>query len=620
MFIKRWFFAVFFMAFDVLAIPAAWVLVYCFKYTGDALCEHLLAEDSLLALSILIAVQICCYRYFSVHRGLWRFSSINDVIRILRATITAAVLVVPILYFVSVLSAVPRRVLPLYCVMLASLLCGGRFIWRYCADNRGHVLGEAAGQKRQRVLIVGSGQAAEGLVRDLKRSNTYVPVGLVDDNHAKMGLEVHGVRVLGTIPQLPTVAAQCRADLLFIAIPSVGSVDMRRIVNYCELSQLPFHTLPSLLALTSGRVTVNELRQVHIDDLLGRDQVDLNWDKIAAVVAGRVVLITGAGGSIGSELCRQMMALGPDKIVLVDSSEFNLYTIDHDLRQRYPAANIETALLNVVDEMAVHDLFSRVEPAIVLHAAAYKHVPLLEHQIRVAVRNNVLGTQIVAEASVAAKVEKFVLISSDKAVNPSNVMGMTKRVAELYCQNLNTRVETQFITVRFGNVLGSVGSVLPLFQKQLEAGGPLTVTHPQMQRYFMTIAEASQLILQAMADGLGGEIFVLDMGEPIKITYLAEQIIRLAGKTPGKDIQIKYTGLRPGEKLFEELFHPAEHLVATGHDKLFKARFREIDWNELLKTLYLINVACSTMQCSELLILLKSLVPEFQTEAVHALD
>jgi FlaA1/EpsC-like NDP-sugar epimerase len=232
----------------------------------------------------------------------------------------------------------------------------------------------------------------------------------------------------------------------------------------------------------------------------------------------------------------------------------------------------------------------------------------------------VLGTQIVAEASVAVKVEKFVLISSDKAVNPSNVMGMTKRVAELYCQNLNTRVETQFITVRFGNVLGSVGSVLPLFQKQLEAGGPLTVTHPQMQRYFMTIAEASQLILQAMADGLGGEIFVLDMGEPIKITYLAEQIIRLAGKTPGKDIQIKYTGLRPGEKLFEELFHPAEHLVATGHDKLFKARFREIDWNELLKTLHLINVACSTMQCSELLILLKSLVPEFQTEVVHALD
>ena len=601
------------ISFDVLAIPMAWTLAYWLKYNMGALLPHVMTRSSVIALSILTVVQVACYYYFKVYRGLWLFSSLSDVARILRATLAATILVIPVFYLCSILSSIPRPVLPLYCLILTSLLCGGRLLLRFYGDKRYKI---ATQERVKRVLIVGAGQAAEGLVRDLKRTHAYVPVGLVDDLKSKRGLEVHGVRVLGTIAQLPELVVQCEVDLLFIAIPSAGSAAMRRLVTYCEACHIPFHTLPSLQALASGRVEVNALRKVNIEDLLGRDQVELQWDKIATHIQGRRVLVTGAGGSIGSELCRQIMALKPEKILLLDNNEFNLYLMEQELIQNFPGVFVQPALVSVVDAVAVNDVFREFKPEIVFHAAAYKHVPMLETQVRVAVRNNVIGTQIVAEASVAVSVEKFILISTDKAVNPTNVMGTTKRVAEIYCQNLNARVQTQFITVRFGNVLGSVGSVVPLFQKQLEAGGPLTVTHPDIQRYFMTIPEASQLILQAMASGDGGEIFVLDMGEPIKITYLAEQMIRLAGKEPGKDILIQYTGLRPGEKLFEELFHPSEQLVQTDHEKLFKAKFREIEWNELTQTLRMISTACSTHQHTELLILLKSLVPEFRCDVL----
>ncbi len=613
-FVQKYRYQLAFFAIDVLAIPLAWVLVYWFKYANTGVIVHLLTPDALLTLAVLFVVQICCYFAFNVYRGLWRFSSLSDVIRIMQAIGAAVVLSAPILVLLQVFGVVPRRVLPLYCVILTALLCSARLGWRYFADRRRN---EVSSQESiQRVFIVGAGQAGAGLVRDLKRTQTYVPVGFVDDNPAKLGVELHGVRVLGPLYALPELVLAYRVNLLLIAIPSAGSADMRRIVRYCELSGRPFHTLPSLHALASGRVAVSALRRVNMDDLLGRDQIELCWDKIASNIQGRIILVTGAGGSIGAELCRQIMALQPLRVVLLERSEFNLYQIVQDLTQQFPQTVIVPALVDVTDTVGVEAVFQREQPAVVFHAAAYKHVPLLEEQARAAVCNNVLGTQIVAEASVAAGVEKFVLISSDKAVNPTNIMGTTKRVAEIYCQNLNTRVLTQFITVRFGNVLGSVGSVLPLFQKQLESGGPLTVTHPDIERYFMTILEASQLILQAMVNGQGGEIFVLDMGEPIKITYLAEQIIRLAGKLPGKDIAIDYIGLRPGEKLYEELFHPSEQLVATAHDKLFKAKFRQMDWDQLLQTLRMLRHACELNQQSELLVLLKSLVPEFQCQVL----
>jgi len=586
------------------------MLVYWFKYTNTGVFSHLITEDALLTLAVLFVTQVGCYFVFNVYRGLWHFSSLSDVIRILQSTAAAVLLAVPLLYVLQVFNVVPRRVLPLYCLILTGLLCAARLGLRYYSDRRR--VGTGNTDIIQRVFVVGAGQAGAGLVRDLKRTQSYVPVGFIDDDPAKLGVELHGVRVLGSMSELTNLVAVYRIDLLLIAIPSAGSVDMRRIVSYCELSGRPFHTLPSLLALTSGRVAVSALRRVYIDDLLGRDQIELCWDKIASNIQGRVILVTGAGGSIGSELCRQIATLKPIKLILVEQSEYNLYQIEQDLLQKFVGIALIPALINVTDAVAIQEVFQRESPAVVFHAAAYKHVPLLEEQIRAAVCNNILGTQVVAEASVSVGVEKFVLISTDKAVNPTNIMGTTKRAAEIYCQNLNGRVTTQFITVRFGNVLGSVGSVVPLFQKQLEAGGPLTVTHPDIERYFMTILEASQLILQAMVNGLGGEIFVLDMGEPIKITYLAEQVIRLAGKIPGKDIAIEYIGLRPGEKLYEELFHPSEQLVTTEHDKLFKARFRQMDWEQLMQTFRMVQRACELNQKTELLVLLKSLVPEFQ--------
>ena len=601
------------LSYDTVAIPIAWYLAYWLHFNLRSVSSQLITPYSFSALSILAIIQIACYYHFRVYRGLWRFSSINDVARIIHAVLCATVLVVPIYYFASLLEHIPYSILPLYCMVLGTLLCLGRFITRTYWEKR-HYFSETGHKKR--VLIIGAGQAGAGLIRDLQRSHAYLPVGLVDDDLTKRGLEVHGVRVLGVIHTLPDLVQKHAIELVFIAIPSARSAAMRRIVNHCERSNVAFRTLPSIQDYAVGHIEVNALRKVHIEDLLGRDQVALNWDKIAASVEQKRVLVTGGGGSIGSELCRQIMALQPERLLVLDNSEFNLYKIDLELRETFADTPIDIALVNVVDGIAVNEIFQSFRPEIVFHAAAYKHVPLLEDQVRVAVQNNVIGTQMVAEASVAVGVEKFILISTDKAVNPTNIMGTSKRVAEIYCQNLNAHVSTEFITVRFGNVLGSVGSVVPLFQSQMQRGGPITVTHPDMQRYFMTISEASQLIMQAMANGSGGEIFVLDMGEPIKISYLAEQMIRLAGKEPGKDIMIEYTGLRPGEKLFEELFHTSEQLVQTEHVKLFKAKFRRLDWHGLCQTMELLNKACAHYQTDELFILLKSLVPEFRAEAM----
>lgn len=600
------------MTYDIFAIPLAWYSAYWLRFNLHPEPGILTSHHSFLALGFLIIVQSICYFYFKTYRGLWRFSSLDDVIRILKASITAVVLVIPVLYISSVLQHLPRSVFPLYSLILAMFLCGGRLMIRLHADKSNR----AEHPDSQRVLIVGAGLAGESLARDLKRSGYYQPIGFVDDNISKKGLEVHRIPVLGAVRDIDQFVREYSVDLIFIAMPSARSATMRRIVTYCEETKVPFRTLPSIGALATGRVEVNALRPVNIEDLLGRDEVCLQWDKIASAIDGKKVLVTGGGGSIGSELCRQIMLLKPSSLAIVESSEFNLYQIEQELRAKFPHIPIELALINITDNVAVNHLFSQYKPQVVFHAAAYKHVPMLQNQIRVAVFNNVIGTETIAKASVAAEVEKFVLISTDKAVNPTNIMGTTKRVAEIYCQNLNIRTKTQFITVRFGNVLGSAGSVIPLFQKQLQAGGPLTVTHPDMQRYFMTIPEASQLILQAMVNGVGGEIFVLDMGEPIKISYLAEQMILLAGKEPGKDIFIEYTGLRPGEKLYEELFHESEELVPTDHEKLFKAKFRKIEWQELTQTMRMLNHSCFEHQSDELLVLLKSLVPELQLNEI----
>lgn len=592
------------LAFDLTAIPIAWFMAFWLRDDMQWLPVRTVALQSSWPVVLLIAVQTSCYYIFKVYRGLWRFSSVGDIKRIIQAVACAMLAVIPVFYWASFLHAIPRSIILLYGISLVSILCGGRMLMRgYLSKNR--ALRNSIDQHR--VLIIGAGCAGESLVRELIRSATYYPVGFIDDQPSKKGVEVHGVRILGTMRELAMLISKYQINLIFIAIPSAGSAVMRRIVKECEKTGVEFRTLPSFQALASGRIEVNALREVNIEDLLGRDQVTISWEKISQTLQQKRVLITGGGGSIGSELCRQVLLHKPSLLVILDSSEFNLYKIDMELQTYFPDIQRELALVCITDKCAVWELFNKFRPQIVFHAAAYKHVPLLEEQIRVAVKNNIIGTQIIAETSVTMGVEKFVLISTDKAVNPTNIMGATKRVAEIFCQNLNTRVQTQFITVRFGNVLGSAGSVIPLFQKQLQAGGPITVTHPEIARYFMTVLEASQLILQAMVNGEGGEIFVLDMGEPIKIKYLAELMMRLAGK----EVDIQYTGLRAGEKLFEELFHSSEELTLTAHEKLFQAKFRKIEWFALDESLRMLQAACANYQNDELLVILKSLVPEF---------
>jgi FlaA1/EpsC-like NDP-sugar epimerase len=383
-------------------------------------------------------------------------------------------------------------------------------------------------------------------------------------------------------------------------------------VEICEGCDVPFQTLPSVKELLSGAVTKASLRNVSITDILGRAPVRLDWQGIQASLHGKTILVTGGGGSIGSELCKQLAKVQPRKLIVFDQCEFNLYKIDAELSRHYPHVQHMAVLGDVTDALTVQQVIAGQNPQVIFHAAAYKHVPLLESQAREAVHNNLIGTKIVAEAAIAAGVARFVLISTDKAVTPTNVMGATKRAAEILCQNLDNTSATRFTTVRFGNVLDSAGSVVPLFREQIQAGGPVTVTHPDITRYFMTIPEACQLIMQAETAGEGGEVFVLDMGEPVKIVYLAEQMIRLSGKIPGKDVGIEFVGLRPGEKLYEELFHNEEQLMETGYTKLRLARARIYQDDVWANTIQALTMACQQQDQRGIVLLLKQLVPEFK--------
>ncbi len=527
---------------------------------------------------IVVAVQGLILWWTSLYKGLWRFASLPDLWNILRGGIIGAVTIAVALFLYNRLATVPRAVLVTYPILLVVLLGAPRLLYRYWKDSRFDLM---RSQPAQRVLVLGAGRAGEALLRDLARENRYRPVGLLDDKANLRGAKVHGVPVLGVLEKLPEIAEETAAEMLLIAMPSVTNAQMRRVVELCEKTDIPFRTMPRLQDVVAGRMGFSDLKEVAIEDLLGRDPVQLDWTAIRTGLAGQRVLVTGGGGSIGAELCRQVARLGAESLTILELSEFNLYRIEQELRREFPDMLIDAVLGDCGDIAVCERVFTRTRPQVVFHAAAYKHVPLLQTQLREGFRNNVIGTKIVAEAADRHGVGSFVLISTDKAVNPTSVMGACKRVAEIFCQNFAAKSKTRFITVRFGNVLDSAGSVVPLFREQIRAGGPVTVTHPEITRYFMTIPEACQLILQAAVLGEGGEIFVLDMGEPIKIQYLAEQMIRLASKVPDRDIAIVYSGLRPGEKLFEELFHAQENYQITKHAKIFLAQPRSMSWDLL---------------------------------------
>ena len=560
---------------DLLMAALAWWIAKTLRY-------DLINDGSYsfhpLEFPLVLLVQAAVLSWTGLYRGVWRFASLPDLWNILRATVIGALAIGLALFLYNRLNDVPRSVLLLYPVVLSILLGAPRLAYRFWKDSR---LDMFPAEGAQRVLIVGADRAGEALSRDLHRDARFNVVGFVDDKESLRGASINGRPVLGRIDQLPELTREAAVQMLLIAMPGATTTEMRRIVELCDLTGLPYRTVPKLEDVVAGRAQFNEIKEVAIEDLLGRDPVELDWTAIRETLTGRRVLVTGGGGSIGSELCRQIARLGAHSLAVVDHSEFNLYQISQELRAEYPELIFEGILADAGDAAAMRKLFSENQPQVVFHAAAYKHVPMLQGQLRQAFRNNVLVTRNIADLADQHKVECFVLISTDKAVNPTSVMGACKRIAEIWCQNLNAKSDTRYITVRFGNVLDSAGSVVPLFRQQIRNGGPVTITHPEISRYFMTIPEACQLILQAASLGHGGEIFALDMGEPVKIRDLAEQMIRLAGKKPGTEVPIVYTGLRSGEKLFEELFHPLENYSATTHAKIFLAQHRQVSWDLL---------------------------------------
>ena len=559
-------------------------------------------------IAIVLLAQGVVFWWMGLYRGLWRFASLPDLWNIVKACALGFLGVILGLFFYNRFGSTPRAVLGFYPFALVGFLGLPRLAYRAWKDSQVQRSNESA----SRVLILGAGRAGEALVRELRRTGVYYPVAFLDDAARLHGSKLQGIPVLGGLEDAAAVARETAARMLVIAMPSLDAPAMQRVVAICESTGLPFRMVPRLINVLEGQSMPGDLKEVAIEDLLGRKSVTPDWKLIRGWLGGRTVMVTGAGGSIGSELCRQCARHGAQRIALVEIDELALITIQSDLRRAFPDLEVLPVLGNCGDPAVIAHALRVAEPDAVFHAAAYKQVPLLEGHLREAVGNNVLATETVARACREAGVGTFVLISTDKAVDPVNVLGATKRLAEMACQALDdARSTTRYVTVRFGNVLDSAGSVVPLFREQIRKGGPVTVTDPDVTRYFMTIPEACQLILQAASGAAHASIYTLDMGDPVPIRLLAEQMIRLAGKQPGRDIAIVYTGLRPGEKLHETLFHADERYQPTSHSKIMKALARDVSPEFLDLALQRLRVAHAQYDTAELGEVLKVAVPEF---------
>ena len=552
------------LAHDVIAAVAAWIIAYWLRFNLDIPAEH--GSTMLSMLPLVVIVHGVVFLGLGLYRGLWRYASLPDLQRIFMAVGVAGLAVPAIMAFLRIGDTVPRTVYLLTPLLLAFAVGGSRLAYR--AWREGRIAPLVAKPNAAPVLVLGAGTVAAALLKDLASSRQWRVVGLLDDDVGKHGGALLGVKVLGVIDRVAEVADSLRVSQAIIAMPSATHLQRKRALDLCAAAGLSVMTVPAISDIVSGRVSVSALRAIELDDLLGRDPVDLDDAALHSFIGGKNVLVTGAGGSIGSELCRQIARYAPARIVLFDQSEFALYSVDQEFRDRRPGVAFAAVIGDAKDQRRVAEIFEQYAPHVVFHAAAYKHVPLMEDgNAFQAVANNVLATITVARAARRAGASKFVLVSTDKAVNPVNVMGASKRLAEMLCQTLQSGSRTGFVIVRFGNVLGSTGSVVPRFREQIARGGPLTVTHAEMQRYFMSIPEAAQLVLQAGMMGKGGEIYVLDMGDPVRIVDLAKQMIRLSGLSED-DVRIQYTGLRPGEKLYEEPLADAEKSLPTPHPKL----------------------------------------------------
>lgn len=611
----------------LLLFALTWLLAFGLAYNFHGF-DRWFTVFFLPMLPLVVTIKMIVFSLMGLHRGSWRYVSIRDFIQVTWASWLSFVWIFAFYYLLQ--NAVPLAnmlglahlgfdpfggrdfpdsVLLLDFAGTIAMVCGSRILLRlYHEEIRPVATGSSP-----TLLILGAGNAGENVVREILRMpvQQYRIVGFLDDDKAKWGAQIHGFEVHGGLDKIKKVCDEYGVDEILIAMPSATRKQIRRVVELCEGTNLRFKTLPSTADLIAGRLQVQQIRDVDINDLLGRAPVTLDTAEIGKFIDDRVVMVTGAGGSIGSEMCRQIARFKPRRLLLLEQAEQNLFEIDRELRTSWPAMTVVPLIADIGDESRVDAIMAAEKPTAVFHAAAHKHVPMMEYNPGEAVKNNVAGTRVMADAAARFKVEKFVMISTDKAVNPTSIMGCSKRVAEMFIQALNERCQTQFVTVRFGNVLGSSGSVVPIFKEQIAKGGPVTVTDAEMVRYFMTIPEAAQLVLQAASMGRGGEIFVLDMGDPVKIIDLARDLITLSGFRPNEDIEIKIVGIRPGEKLYEELSIEGEDVSRTPHPKIGIWKKRPEPWTELVAAIDDLLAGVDTLARDDLRFKLKQIVPEF---------
>ncbi len=584
------------MLVDALVINIAFVMAFFIRFEGSFFISNVAQRNFDIYLSNIVTItllKLVIYYAFGLYRNLWKYASIYEVFQIMITTFVGNAVVVSYMYLAQ--DSLPRGIFAIVILLDIVFIGGIRFsfrVTRSLKDRSKTTKNMKSGKKR--VLVIGAGEAGAQVIKELRdhKEHNSVPVAIIDDNDEKLGARINGLPVIGDRYHIRKAVEKHRIDEIIIAIPSMQRQEIRGIIEECNKTKSKLKIVPSMTELIDGEVSISSIREVKIEDLLGRDPVKLDMKGIKGYIEDRVVLVTGGGGSIGSELCRQIAAIKPKKLLILDNYENNAYAIQNEIRRDFPGLDMFTIIASIREKDRMQEVFQNFRPQVVFHAAAHKHVPLMEDNPQEAVKNNIFGTRNVAECADQYGVERFVLISTDKAVNPTNIMGASKRVAEMVIQALDKESKTEFIAVRFGNVLGSNGSVIPLFKEQIEKGGPVTVTHEEVTRYFMTIPEAVQLVIQTGSMAKGGEIFVLDMGEPVKIIDLARNLIRLSGFEPDTDIEIKVVGLRPGEKLYEELLLDGEGLEDTCHEKIFvgkpmytdfKFLQRELDilWNTL---------------------------------------
>lgn len=525
---------------------------------------------------VVTIIALCSFLVFNLYNRIWKYASIDELISIVLATSFGTLTVLGYTFMMG--QTFPRSIYILFWLLLTTFIGGSRFILR-TFNGVTPMLRRSEGVRN--VMVIGAGEAGSMVIQEFKKHPDLKmrPVVIIDDDENKHGMRIHGVKVFGGRHDIPEMVLRKNIKEIIIAMPSIDRLQIREIVNICSKTKCKLRILPGVYELLDGKVSIKRLRDVKIEDLLGREPVKVNLEEISGYIQNKVVLVTGGGGSIGSELCRQIARFEPKELVVFDISENNVYSLEFDLKTLFPNIKYTALIGSVRDKGRLEYIFEEYRPNVVFHAAAHKHVPLMELNATEAIKNNVFGTLNVAEAADKYNAERFTLISTDKAVNPTNIMGASKRIAEIIIQMMSMKSKTVFSAVRFGNVLGSDGSVVPLFKKQIESGGPVTVTHPEVIRYFMTIPEAVQLVIQAGALAKGGEIFILDMGEPVKIADLARDMIKLSGLEPDVDIEVDYIGLRPGEKLFEELLLNEEGITATKYKKIFIAKptFTDVD-------------------------------------------